>query len=89
MGMHPAMLDLLAYYWPFLLLIAVFVGFSVYMARVLGSGSGGSNYLNLMQAQVAIMKEQADAQRAMADEMRRQTAALDRLSAAMEERRGS
>jgi hypothetical protein len=73
-------------YWPFLLLIAVFVGFSVYMARLLGTGSGGSNYLKLMEAQVVIMKEQADAQKLLAEELRLQTAAIERLASAVEDR---
>lgn len=82
------MLEALVDFWPFLLLIAVFIGFSVYMARTMGSGSGGANYITLMQAQVRLMEKQAETQQEIAADIRRQTEALERIAKAAEPREG-
>lgn len=85
--MEAAMLEAIALNWPFFLLIAIFVGFSLYMARAMGSGSGGSNYISLMEAQVALLQEQVETQKRMAEDVKRQTDALERLASASEARK--
>ena len=61
--------------WPFLLLIAVFVGFSIYMLRAMGTGKEGS-YTSLMKRQLALTEAQIEQQAQMLAEMRRQSDAL-------------
>ncbi|OAN75560.1 hypothetical protein A8B78_16245 [Jannaschia sp. EhC01] len=59
--------------WPFFLLIAVFVGFSIYMARTMGSGKEGSytalmrRQNELMEAQVTLLAEHLTEARRLAD----------------------
>lgn len=62
--------------WPFFLLIAVFVIFSLYLARAMGSGKEGS-YMGLMKRQNELMEAQISVQMEMLAEMRRQSDALE------------
>ena len=71
--------------WPFFLLIAVFVGFSFYMARTMGSGKEGS-YTALMRRQIDLIEAQVGLQSELLAESRRQSAAQERIAAALENR---
>ena len=74
------MAEALAYSWPFLLLIGVFVGFAVVMQRTLGKGGGDVSYMSLMQDQVRTMQAQAAQQAELIDLVRRQTEALEKIA---------
>ncbi|ABD55412.1 hypothetical protein [Jannaschia sp. CCS1] len=62
--------------WPFFILIALFIGFSLYLARAMGSGKEGS-YTSLMKRQNELMEAQISVQMEMLAEMRRQSDALE------------
>lgn len=66
--------------WPFFLLIGTFVVFSVHFARTLGKGNSGTNYISLMEQQVAAMHAQIAQQGEVIDLLRRQTEALERIA---------
>ncbi|MBY4892341.1 hypothetical protein KUL25_06140 [Rhodobacteraceae bacterium N5(2021)] len=65
--------------WPFFLLIAVFVGFSIYMARTMGSGKEGS-YAALMRRQNELMEAQVTLLADHLTEARRLANALEGLA---------
>lgn len=71
--------------WPFLLLIVCFVGFSIFMARSMGSGKEGS-YSSLMKQQVDLVAAQVALQTELLAESRRQSDAQERIAAALERR---
>lgn len=79
------MLDALIDMWPFILLIAVFIGFSIYMVRAMGSGKEGS-YASLMKRQIDLTEAQIAMQRDLLAEARRQSAAVERIAVALERR---
>jgi uncharacterized membrane protein len=77
------MLQALIDMWPFILLIGCFVGFSIYMVRAMGSGKEGS-YASLMKRQIDLFEAQITVQVDLLAEARRQSAAQERIAAALE-----
>ena len=71
--------------WPFYVLIALFVGFSIYFARSMGSGKDGS-YTSLMKRQIDLVEAQIALQTELLAESRRQSDAQERIASAMERR---
>lgn len=61
---------MLELWWPFLLLIVVFIAGGWIMMRAIGTGSDGS-YLGLMKRQAEAMEAQVVLQSQLLDEMRR------------------
>ncbi|MEJ6388438.1 hypothetical protein [Gymnodinialimonas ulvae] len=79
------MVDALISMWPFILLIACFIGFSIYMVRAMGSGKDGS-YTSLMKRQIDLVEAQVALQADLLAEAKRQSAAQERIATALENR---